>query len=51
MEAHLKTYGDHRIGMMAAIAALVTEGTVELDDTDCIAVSYPTFFNHLEKII
>ncbi len=49
--AHLQTYGDHRIGMMGAIAALVTEGTVVLDDKDCIAVSYPTFFNDLEKII
>lgn len=43
----LKTYGDHRIGMMGAIAALVADGEVELDDADCIAVSYPTFLNML----
>ncbi|MEK5079930.1 3-phosphoshikimate 1-carboxyvinyltransferase [Solibacillus sp. FSL W7-1436] len=47
----LKTYGDHRIGMMAAIAALVADGEVELDDADCIAVSYPTFFEHVNSII
>ena len=46
----LKSYGDHRIGMMAAIAALVTDGAVELDDADCIAVSYPTFFEHLDAL-
>lgn len=46
----LRTYGDHRIGMMGAIAALITEGTVTLDDADCIAVSYPTFFEHIESV-
>lgn len=47
----LKTYGDHRIGMMGAIAALVADGEVELDDADCIAVSYPTFFEHVNSIM
>lgn len=47
----LKTYGDHRIGMMGAIAALIADGEVELDDADCIAVSYPTFFDHINSII
>ncbi|MER2114813.1 MAG: 3-phosphoshikimate 1-carboxyvinyltransferase, partial [Solibacillus isronensis] len=47
----LKTYGDHRIGMMGAIAALVADGEVELDDADCIAVSYPTFFDHINNIL
>jgi 3-phosphoshikimate 1-carboxyvinyltransferase len=49
--ASLKTYGDHRIGMMGAIAAIITEGKVELDDADCIAVSYPNFFEHVESLI
>ncbi|WP_274309711.1 3-phosphoshikimate 1-carboxyvinyltransferase [Solibacillus daqui] len=47
----LKTYGDHRIGMMGAVAALIAQGKVELDDADCIAVSYPSFFEHVEKLI
>ncbi|MGN7476468.1 3-phosphoshikimate 1-carboxyvinyltransferase [Solibacillus silvestris] len=49
--ASLKTYGDHRIGMMGAIAALIAEGEVTLDDADCIAVSYPTFFEHINNIL
>ncbi|BDH61396.1 3-phosphoshikimate 1-carboxyvinyltransferase [Lysinibacillus sp. PLM2] len=49
--ASLKSYGDHRIGMMGAIGALITESPVEIDDVDCIAVSYPTFFLHLENLI
>ncbi|WPK11714.1 3-phosphoshikimate 1-carboxyvinyltransferase [Lysinibacillus louembei] len=48
--AALQSYGDHRIGMMAAIAALITEGEVVLDDAECIAVSYPTFFEHVETL-
>lgn len=49
--ASLKTYGDHRIGMMGAIAAIIADGRVELDDADCIAVSYPTFFEHVDSIL
>lgn len=49
--ASLQTYGDHRIGMMGAIAALITEGAIQLDDSDCIAVSYPNFFEDLETIL
>lgn len=49
--AALKTYGDHRMGMMNAIAALITDGAVTLDDADCIAVSYPTFFEDLDSLM
>ncbi|MCS1382514.1 3-phosphoshikimate 1-carboxyvinyltransferase [Lysinibacillus sphaericus] len=48
--ASLKTYGDHRIGMMGAVAALITNGAVTLDDAECIAVSYPSFFEHVEAV-
>ena len=47
----LQSYGDHRIGMMGAIAALITNEPVEIDDTDCIAVSYPTFFEHVNRLL
>jgi len=47
----IRTYGDHRIGMMGAIAALITKGAIELDDADCIAVSYPTFFEDVQAVI
>ena len=49
--AALTTYGDHRIGMMGAIASLITEGEVTLDDAECIAVSYPVFFEHVDTLI
>lgn len=47
----MKSYGDHRIGMMAAIASLVTDEPVTLDDAECIAVSYPNFFEHIDTLI
>lgn len=49
--AEMKTYGDHRLGMMAAIAALSADGQVAIDDPDCIAVSYPGFFEHLNRLL
>ncbi|MCM3389060.1 3-phosphoshikimate 1-carboxyvinyltransferase [Ureibacillus chungkukjangi] len=48
---NLQSYGDHRIGMMSAIAALISSSPIEIDDTDCIAVSYPTFFDDLKKLM
>ncbi len=48
--ASLRTYGDHRIGMMGAVAALISDGAVTLDDAQCIAVSYPSFFEHIEVV-
>ena len=43
--ARIATQGDHRIAIAFAIAALVgVAGTVELDDPECVAVSYPTFW-------
>ncbi|WP_117160732.1 3-phosphoshikimate 1-carboxyvinyltransferase [Paraliobacillus sp. X-1268] len=43
--------GDHRIGMMIAIASLITTDQVTLNNPDCINISYPTFFEHLDKSI
>lgn len=50
--ASVHTYGDHRIGMMTAIAALlVKDGNVELERAEAINTSYPDFFAHLEDLL
>ena len=50
--ARVNTFGDHRIGMMTAIAALlVADGEVELDRAAAINTSYPSFFDDLETLI
>ena len=50
--AKINTFGDHRIGMMTAVAALlVREGEVDLDRAESINTSYPSFFDDLESLI
>lgn len=50
--ATINTFGDHRIGMMAAIAALlVKDGEVELERAEAIKTSYPNFFDQMEELI
>ncbi|WP_203333298.1 3-phosphoshikimate 1-carboxyvinyltransferase [Planococcus beigongshangi] len=49
--AAMTTYGDHRLGMMAAVASLAAEGPVTIDEPDCIAVSYPGFMDHLNSLV
>jgi 3-phosphoshikimate 1-carboxyvinyltransferase len=40
----LKSYGDHRIAMSMAVAALHAETPFIIEDTGCILTSYPTFW-------
>ena len=50
--AKVHTFGDHRIGMMTAIAALlVKDGQVELERAEAINTSYPNFFDDLEDLL
>jgi len=48
--AKVDSHGDHRIGMMLAIASQVCEGEIILENTNAIAVSYPSFFEHLNVL-
>ena len=45
------SHGDHRIGMMLQIAALLTEDPVELNNPEAINISYPNFFTDLNSLI
>jgi len=42
--------GDHRIAMAAAVTALVCEGKVAIRGGDCVAKSWPRFFEDLDGI-
>lgn len=46
----INSYLDHRIAMAFAIAGLAAEGTTTILDSQCVDVSYPDFFQTLEKI-
>jgi 3-phosphoshikimate 1-carboxyvinyltransferase len=50
-DARIATHGDHRIAIAFAVAALGgVASAVELDDPDCVAVSYPTFWSDLAEV-
>jgi 3-phosphoshikimate 1-carboxyvinyltransferase len=49
--ARLAAYGDHRIAMAAAVAALSAAGASEIVGADCVAISFPEFFSLLESVL
>jgi 3-phosphoshikimate 1-carboxyvinyltransferase len=48
--AEIETHGDHRIAMAFAVAGLVAQGTTVIRDSGCVDVSFPEFFETLEKV-
>jgi 3-phosphoshikimate 1-carboxyvinyltransferase len=47
----LDSFGDHRIAMAFAVAALRAEGETEISGADAAVISYPEFFNTLESLV
>lgn len=48
--ATIDAHGDHRIAMACAVAALAADGAVVVRDAECVAKSYPTFFDDLRAL-
>ncbi len=48
--AEIEPHGDHRIAMAFAVAALGANGATTIRDADCAAVSYPNFFDDLDRV-
>jgi 3-phosphoshikimate 1-carboxyvinyltransferase len=46
----IESRGDHRIAMLGAIAGLASGEGVTIDDPDCVAVSFPGFFDLLTQL-
>lgn len=46
----LDSHGDHRIGMMLAVANLIAGGTGQLQHADAINISYPTFWQDVAQL-
>lgn len=49
--AEIESFGDHRIAMAFAIAALRADGETVIRNSECVAISYPGFFADLEKLL
>ena len=48
--AVVDSHNDHRIAMMAAVAALACEAPVTVTGAECVAKSYPNFWEDYEKL-
>lgn len=48
--AAVEPRGDHRIAMALSIAALGADGKTAIRDAECVGVSFPEFFECLEKL-
>lgn len=46
IDSHL----DHRIAMSFAIASLASEGTTTIQGEECVNISYPTFYEDLNRL-
>lgn len=48
--AELDSFGDHRIAMAFAVAALAADGPSEIRNADAASVSFPAFYDTLERV-
>ena len=48
--ARVSAHGDHRVAMALAVAGLLADGRTEIDGAECVEISYPNFFDHLEYL-
>ncbi len=46
----VRTGGDHRIAMSFGVLGCVPGNEIRIDDRDCVAVSYPGFWQDLRKV-
>ena len=48
--ATVESHGDHRIAMAAAVAALGATGETTIRNAECVAVSFPGFWDELDAL-
>lgn len=49
--ANVKTFNDHRIAMAFSVASLISEGKLNLDNTACIDISFPGYFDLINNLL
>ena len=49
--AEIEPHGDHRMAMAFAVAALGAEGATMIRDSECAGVSYPQFYETLDRLL
>ncbi len=47
----VSTHGDHRLAMAFGVLSALPDSAIEMDDRDCVAVSYPGFWSDLRRVL
>ncbi len=47
----VNSFDDHRIAMGFSILGLISEEGIQIKNSECVFISYPEFYDHLEKVI
>jgi 3-phosphoshikimate 1-carboxyvinyltransferase len=50
LRGRVVTHGDHRMAMAFGILGALPGNDIEIDDPDCVAVSYPAFWSDLASV-
>jgi len=50
LRGRVVTHGDHRMAMAFGVLGALSGNAVEVDDPDCVAVSYPGFWSDLARV-
>ena len=48
--AVIESYKDHRIAMSFAIASLLADGETKIIDSECVNISFPSFYEDLNRL-
>jgi len=47
----IDSFNDHRIAMGFSILGLIAEDGITIKNAECVFISYPEFYEHLEKVV
>jgi 3-phosphoshikimate 1-carboxyvinyltransferase len=50
LRGRVVTHGDHRLAMAFGILGAADGNDIQIDDRDCVGVSYPGFWNDLARV-
>lgn len=48
--SRIRSHGDHRIAMAFGVAGLIAKGETSIEGSDCAAISFPGFFEVLDRV-
>jgi 3-phosphoshikimate 1-carboxyvinyltransferase len=46
----IDSHSDHRIAMAFSVAALLAEGETQIAGSECVAISFPEFYELLDSL-